>query len=98
MSEEMLLERLKILEATIVLAKNTKEKTVDSEIYNEKLLKEYTDEVIRYQDRYKKEHHPIQNTDPKEAEETILNFLNPENKEHQKKDLKPEAVLEEQLY
>lgn len=98
MSEEMLLERLKILEATIVLAKNTKEKTVDSEIYYEKLLKEYTDEVIRYQDRYKKEHHPIQNTDPKEAEEIILNFLNPENKEHQKKDLKPEAVLEEQLY
>ncbi len=98
MSEQMLLERLKVLEATIVLAINSKEKTEESRRYYEKLLKEYNDEVIRYKDRYKKEHEPIQNTDPKEAEEIILNFLNPENKEHQKKELKPEQVLEEQMY
>lgn len=99
MSEQTLLERLKILEATILSTMKSRRSSSEAEREYEKLSKEYADEVKRYQKIYDKIYEPNKFSSTKEAEEIVLQYMNPENKSHEpKKELKPEQILEEQMY
>jgi len=103
LSEEMLLERLQVLEATILLARSTKDTSQENGKYYAKLVKEYSEEVGRYQVRYNKEYNPSVKTNIEEAENILLKYMNPENRSSEKKDVpelkkrKPEEIFAEEL-
>ena len=80
MSKDMHKERLKVLEANIVLAMSNKNKDFESRRYYDNLKKEYILEIEKYERLYGEKYETNATKNIEDAKDILVKYTNPEDK------------------